>query len=252
MPGAAGKGRRLNEGAQPMKPNAIVSREEWLAARKRLLSKEKEFTRLRDDLSRERRELPWIEVEKKLRLRYPRRQAGFVRSLPGPRPARRLSLHVRSGLGAGVQELLVLGRQFQRHHRPSQSPGREPGAVSRAPLEKLEAFRKRMGWTFKWVSSFGNEFNSDYRVSFTPEELSKGEVYYNYGLTEFPSDEAPGISVFYKDAEARIFHTYSCYARGLDMMNVAYHYLDLVPKGRDEEQLRFTMEWVRHHDRYED
>src|SRR6266700_4121120 len=127
MPGAAGKGRRLNEGAQPMKPNAIVSREEWLAARKRLLSKEKEFTRLRDDLSRERRELPWIEVEKKLRLRYPRRQAGFVRSLPGPRPARRLSLHVRSGLGAGVQELLVLGRQFQRHHRPSQSPGREPG-----------------------------------------------------------------------------------------------------------------------------
>ncbi len=235
-----------------MKPNAVVSRDEWLAARKQHLIKEKEFTRLRDELSRHRRELPWVRVEK-----------DYVFDTPGGK-------QTLSDLFEGRSQLVVYHFMF--------GPGWEQAckscsfwadnfngitvhlkhrdvtlaAVSRAPLEKLEAFRKRMGWTFKWICSFGNEFNNDYHVSFTPEELSKGEVYYNYGLVKFPSDEAPGISVFYKDAEGRIFHTYSCYARGLDMMNVAYHYLDLVPKGRDEEQLRFTMEWVRHHDRYED
>jgi len=125
-------------------------------------------------------------------------------------------------------------------------------AVSRAPLEKLEAYRKRMGWGFKWVSSFGNDFNRDFHVSFTREEISKGNVFYNYQMQKFPVEEAPGISVFFKDAKGEVFHTYSCYARGLDMLNGAYHYLDLAPKGRDEDGQAYTMAWLRHRDRYED
>lgn len=123
--------------------------------------------------------------------------------------------------------------------------------ISRAPLDKLEAYKKRMGWDFKWVSSFGNDFNRDYHVSFTPEEAEKGEKYYNYQISKFPGEETPGISVFYKDENGNIFHTYSCYSRGLDMLNGAYHLLDLVPKGRDEASLSYAQEWVRRHDQYD-
>ena len=123
-------------------------------------------------------------------------------------------------------------------------------AVSRAPLAEIQAFRKRMGWHFNWVSSFGNDFNRDFHVSFTPEELAGGEVYYNYARNSFPVEEAPGASVFYRSEAGEIFHPYSAYARGLDILVGAYNFLDLVPKGRDEVGLAFTMEWVRHHDRY--
>ena len=123
-------------------------------------------------------------------------------------------------------------------------------AVSRAPLSHIETFKKRMGWRFKWVSSYGNDFNSDYHVSFTKDEMAKGKVYYNYDMHEFPSEEGPGASVFYKDGSGDIFHSYSSYARGLDMLVGAYNYLDLVPKGRDEAELPWTMAWVRHHDKY--
>jgi predicted dithiol-disulfide oxidoreductase (DUF899 family) len=123
-------------------------------------------------------------------------------------------------------------------------------AISKAPLEKLLAFQKRMGWTFKWLSSFGNDFNYDYYVSFTPEELQKGEGYYNYKRQKTFSAETPGLSVFYKDASGNVFHTYSCYSRGLDILNGTYHHLDVVPKGRDEAGLSYPMEWVKHHDRY--
>ncbi len=125
-------------------------------------------------------------------------------------------------------------------------------AISRAPLEQLEAYKKRMGWTFKWVSSEATDFNRDYHVSFTPQELETGEMYYNYRINTFPSSEGPGISVFYQDETGSIFHTYSCYARGLDMLNGAYHFLDLVPQGRDEADLPYPMAWVRRHDRYDD
>jgi predicted dithiol-disulfide oxidoreductase (DUF899 family) len=123
-------------------------------------------------------------------------------------------------------------------------------AVSLAPLAKLEAFKKRMGWTFKWVSSFGSDFNRDYQVSETPEETAKGQAYYNYRIGKPFGSERPGISVFYRDDDGTVFHTYSCYARGLDMMNAAYHYLDLVPKGRDEAGLPHAMAWVRLRDQY--
>ena len=125
-------------------------------------------------------------------------------------------------------------------------------AISRAPIDEIEVFKKRMGWHFKWVSSFGSDFNYDYHVSFTPEQTAKGKVEYNYEMTEFPSEEAPGASVFFKDKNGDIFHTYSSYARGLDILVGTYNFLDLVPKGRDEDGLAFTMSWVRHHDRYND
>ncbi len=125
-------------------------------------------------------------------------------------------------------------------------------AVSRAPLPRIEAFKKRMGWRFRWVSSFGNDFNRDYHVSFTKDEMAQGKVHYNYDMSEFPSEEAPGLSVFHKDGSGGIFHTYSSYARGLDILVGAYNYLDLTPKRRDEDGLKFTTAWVRHHDKYSD
>ena len=150
-----------------------------------------------------------------------------------------------------MPELLILGGQFNGiivhlNHRDVTMV-----AVSKAPFDKLGAY-KGMGWTFKWVSSLGSDFNRDYQISFTPEEMQKGEMYYNYTTTKFPVEEAPGISVFYRDEQGGIFHTYSCDARGLDMLNGAYHYLDLVPKGRDEDKLSYSMEWLRRHDKYED
>jgi len=125
-------------------------------------------------------------------------------------------------------------------------------AVSRAPLARIETFRKRMGWGFKWVSSFENDFNHDHRVSFTPEALKSGTVFYNYENTDMPDQDREGVSVFYRDERGTVFHTYSAYARGIDMLNGTYHYLDLVPKGRDEDDLEFPQAWVQYHDRYED
>jgi predicted dithiol-disulfide oxidoreductase (DUF899 family) len=124
--------------------------------------------------------------------------------------------------------------------------------ISRAPLAEIEAFQRRMGWKFPWVSSFGSDFNFDYHVSFTPEEKASGKIEYNYGPAEYFSEELPGLSVFAKNAAGEVFHTYSSFARGLDILVGAYNFLDLVPKGRDEDGLAFTMAWVRHHDRYAD
>ncbi len=124
-------------------------------------------------------------------------------------------------------------------------------AISRAPLEKLEAFKRRMGWSFKWVSSGGNDFNYDYQASFTPQEIESAAAFYNYAKFDVGVSDREGVSVFHKDASGAVFHTYSSYARGIDMLNTAYHYLDLVPKGRDEDDLEFTQAWVRYHDRYE-
>jgi predicted dithiol-disulfide oxidoreductase (DUF899 family) len=125
-------------------------------------------------------------------------------------------------------------------------------AVSRAPYVNIEAFKKRMGWSFAWFSSFGSDFNYDFQVSFHPDDIAKGSVFYNYALQKISMGELPGISVFARDDKGKIFHSYSCYQRGLDMLNGAYHLLDLVPKGRDEGGLAFSMSWVRHHDRYDD
>jgi predicted dithiol-disulfide oxidoreductase (DUF899 family) len=233
-----------------MKNHNVVSREEWLIARKAHLAQEKEFTRLRDQLSQQRRELPWVKVEET-----------YV--FDGPQGKETLS-----DLFAGRSQLLVYhfmfhpswevackscsfwadnynGAVVHLNHRDVTLI-----AVAKATLEQIDAFKKRMGWSFKWVSSFGNDFNRDYQVSFTPDEMAKGEMSYNYRMGKFGREEAPGISVFYKDQQGNVFHTYSCYSRGLDMVNGAYHLLDLAPKGRDEAGLSYPQEWVRHHDRY--
>ena len=227
----------------------IVTNEEWLAARKGFLVKEKEFTRLRDELARQRRELPWVKVEKT-----------YV--FDGPNGKESLS-----DLFAGRSQLIVNHFMFgadwnegcpscsfwadtyngvvvHLEHRDASFV-----VISRAPLEKLEAYKKRMGWSFKWVSALHNDFNRDYHVSFTPEE-QKAAVY-NYEAGGFGSSEAPGVSVFARDDAGNIFHTYSCYARGLDTLNGAYQLLDLLPKGRDEQGLPHPMAWVRRHDKYE-
>ena len=235
-----------------IKDHKVVSLEEWTAARKELLAKEKRFTHERDKLSRQRRELPWVKVEK-----------SYV--FEGPAGKETLA-----DLFSGRSQLIIYHFMFGPEWREgcascSFLSDHTDGAfvhlahrdvtlvaVSRAPYTRIEEFKKRMGWRFKWVSSYGNDFNYDYHVSFTEEQMAKGKVYYNYGMEEFGVEEAPGASVFYKDAAGNIFHTYSSYARGLDMLVGTYNYLDLVPKGRDEDALAFSMSWVRHHDRYDD
>jgi predicted dithiol-disulfide oxidoreductase (DUF899 family) len=230
----------------------IVSREEWLAARRQHLSEEKEFTRLRDRLSAARRELPWVRVEKDYVFDTPDGKATLAELFDGR--SQLMVYHFMFGPGweQGCPSCSFLSDHIDgaNLHLPQRDVTLL--AVSRAPLAQIEAFKQRMGWRFRWVSSYGNDFNREYHVSFTPDEMAQGEVYYNYGMTEFPSEEAPGISAFYKDPDGAVFHTYSAYARGLDMLVGAYNYLDLVPKGRDEAALPWTMAWVRHHDRYGD
>jgi predicted dithiol-disulfide oxidoreductase (DUF899 family) len=230
----------------------LATREDWLAAREQLLRKEKEFTRLRDRLSAERRELPWVRVDKDYVFEGPDGKETLAELFDGR--SQLIVYHFMFGPGweQGCPSCSFVSDHIDGANR--HLPHRDVTllAVSRAPLEQIQAFRERMGWRFKWVSSYGNDFNRDYHVSFTEDEMAQGEVYYNYRKGEFPSEEAPGVSVFYKDATGAVFHTYSAYARGLDMLVGAYNYLDLAPKGRDEASLPWTMAWVRHHDRYGD
>ncbi|HSB72203.1 MAG TPA: thioredoxin family protein [Candidatus Methylomirabilis sp.] len=234
-----------------MKNHQVVSREVWLVARKGHLAKEKALTRLRDRLSRERRELPWVKVEIEYLFEGPNGRETLADLFEGRSqllvyhfmfdPSWREGCKSCSFWADNYNDIIV-----HLNHRDVTMV-----TVSRAPLPKLEAFKQRMGWGFKWVSSLHTDFNRDYHVSFTPEERETGEANYNYRLTNFPSSEGPGVSVFYKDQDGNVFHTYSCYARGLDMVNGAYHLLDLVPKGRDEEGPRSPMAWLRHHDSYD-
>jgi predicted dithiol-disulfide oxidoreductase (DUF899 family) len=242
----------MAKGGSGIANHEVVSRDEWLSARTAFLKKEKEFTRLRDELSRQRRELPWVKV-------------GKPYAFDGPRGTETLA-----DLFGKSSQLVVYHFMFNPasnegcRHCSFWADNFNPigihlkhrdvsfAAVSRAPLAKIEAFRKRMGWTFPWVSSAGTDFNYDFGVSFRPEDIKKGEVFYNYKREKMDMADREGVSVFCKDGTGDVFHTYSAYARGIDMLNGTYHFLDLVPKGRDEDSLEFTQAWVRHHDRYED
>ena len=228
----------------------VVSPEEWLASRKQLLRKEKEFTRLRDELSRQRRELPWEKVEKNYVFDSPEGKITLADLFEGR--SQLIIYHFMFGPGweEGCPSCSFEADHFNSIIVHLNARDVSMAAVSRAPLAEFLPFKKRLGWTFKWVSSYGNDFNRDYHVSFTKEEMAKGKVYYNYGPMEFPSEEAPGISVFYKDEAGEIFHTYSTYSRGLDIFLGAYNFLDITPKGRDEDALDFSMAWVRYHDQY--
>ena len=241
------------EGGKSISDHPILSREEWVKARKELLEKEKEFTRLRDQLNAESRELPWVRVEKTYVFDGPNGKETLSDLFAG-----RSQLIVNHFmLGPGWKEGCV-GCSFGADHNDGIIVHLEHHdatfvAVSRAPRPEIEAFKKRMGWRFKWVSSFGSDFNYDYHVSFTPDEIRKGKVYYNYDVREFQVEELAGTSMFYKDANGDIFHTYSVFARGSEMLGGAYGYLDHLPKGRNETGPNHDLsDWVRHHDKYGD
>ena len=230
----------------------IVSQDEWLAARKALLAEEKELTRQRDRLSAKRRELPWVRVEKDYAFEGPAGRETLA-DLFGDR-SQLLVYHFMfaPGWGEGCKSCSYLADHFDGALPHLRQRDVSFVVISRAPLAELMPFKQRMGWRFKWVSSYGSDFNHDYQVSFSPEELRTGRVCYNYADGDFPVEEAPGVSVFFRNDAGKIFHTYSCYARGLDGLVGTYNFLDLVPKGRDEDVYPFTMQWVRHHDRYEE
>jgi predicted dithiol-disulfide oxidoreductase (DUF899 family) len=233
-----------------MTTHEIVSHEDWIAARRSFLAKEKEFTRLRDELSRERRELPW-ELVKKAYVFETDQGRETLAGLFG----KHTQLIVYHFMYAPEWEIGCRSCSFWADNFNGIVPhlnARDVAlvAVSRAPLPKLQAQARRFGWTFKWVSSLGNDFNFDYNVSFAPESPDRGAVFYNYSQQKLGGTEMPGISAFFRDGE-QVYHSYSTYARGLDMLNAAYHYLDIAPKGRDEEGFAFPMQWVKHRVAYE-
>ena len=228
-----------------MTDHRIVSHDEWIAARRSFLTKEKEFNRLRDELSRERRELPWEHVKKPYVFESENGRETLA-DLFGQR-SQLIVYHFMYGPDweIGCKSCSFWADNFNGIIPHLNARDVALVAVSRAPLQKLQAQARRFGWTFKWVSSSGNDFNFDYCVSFPPEALERGEVSYNYSPQKLGSTEMPGISAFFRDGD-QIYHSYSTYARGLDMLNTAYHYLDIAPKGRDEAGLAFPMAWVKH------
>ncbi|SDN35290.1 DUF899 domain-containing protein [Polaromonas sp. JS666] len=231
--------------------HAIVPRDQWLAERKTLLAQEKELTRLRDQVARERRALPWVQIEKNYVFDTPQGKRSLADLFEGRRQLMVQHFMFGPGWEQGCPSCSYMadhtaGMQVHLEHRDVTFV-----AVSRATLPEIERFRRRMGWQFAWVSSNGSDFNYDFHVSFRPQDRVDGIVNYNYGMTEFPAEEAPGISLFYKDGEGRVFHTYSTYGRGVEVMMGTYNMLDLTPKGRDEHDGFYKMDWVRHHDRYE-
>ena len=227
----------------------VVSEEDWLIARKDLLTREKELTRLRDQVSRHRRELPWARIDKKYLFEGSDGKESLADLFDGRSQLIVYHFMLGPGWGEGCKSCSYLADHFDgaNWHLPHRDVSFV--VVSRAPLLEIEAYKKRMGWRFKWLSSHGSNFNFDYHVSFTKEDEAKGEAYYNYERGEFLSDELPGLSVFFKNDNGDVFHTYSTYARGLDMLVGTYNFLDLVPKGRDENP-DSTMDWVRRHDDY--
>ena len=231
-----------------MAEHKVVSKQEWLEARKAFLAKEKEFTRLRDQLNQERRNLPWVKVEKEYIFDGPNGKETLSDLFEGRSQLIVYHFMFGPGWGAGCPHCSHWADNFNGaivhlNHRNVTFI-----AISHAPFSELASYKKRMGWNFKWMSSADSDFNYDYHVSFTPEEM--GKKVYNFDTQEPPASEMQGVSVFYKDPSGDIFHTYSTYARGIDMMNVDYQYLDITPKGRDENG-RGPF-WVRRHDEYND
>lgn len=228
----------------------IVSKDEWLAARSALLKKEKEFTVLRDKLGQQQRDMPWVSVDKEYLFVGPNGKQTLSDLFDGRTQLIVYHFMYDPNWDAGCPSCSFWADNFNGIVVHLNQRDVTMIAVSRAPYSKIEEYKKRMGWNFKWVSSYDNDFNFDYHISFTPKELSRKKAFYNYNLQDTHSPEREGVSVFYKDTADHVFHTYSAYARGIDVLNVAYHYLDLVPKGRDEDGHEFAQFWVRRHDEY--
>ena len=233
-----------------MRQHRLVSQAEWVEARKALLAKEKEFTKLRDDLSADRRALPWVKVDKTYTFEGPDGMESLADLFDGR--SQLITYHFMFGPDwqEGCPSCSFLADNFDRAIIHLNQRDVSMVAISRSPYDRLKAYEGRMGWGFKWLSSLNSDFNQDYHVSFTQEQLDSGKTYYNYREGSFPVGEAPGLSVFFKDEAGDIFHTYSTYGRGLDPLISTYQYLDLAPKGRDEDDLPYPMAWVRRRDEY--
>lgn len=229
----------------------IASRDQWLQERTALLAKEKELTRLRDRLSAERRELPWVKVEKTYVFDTPTGKAALADLFDG-----RSQLIIKHFMLAPGQMDGCVGCSFESDHVEGalvhlQNHDVSYVAVARAPLDEIEAFKTRMGWSFRWVSSFGSDFNYDFDVSFTPAQLANGRAFYNYRTGALPLEDLSGLSIFCKDEAGAIYHTYSTFGRGAEERLGTYVLLDLTPKGRNENGPNHSLaDWVRHHDRY--
>jgi len=239
-------------GEAALKHHRIVSSEEWLVARKELLIKEKELTRLNDQLSAQRRNLPWVKIDKTYEFDTLTGKQTLADLFEG-----RSQLIIKHFMfGPGWKEGCV-GCSFGSDHIDGANMHLKHHdvtvvAVSRAPLAEIEPFRQRMGWHFKWVSSYNSDFNFDFYVSATKEDIERGEMYCNYKMQPLQGEEMSGLSVFYKDEEENIYHTYSTYGRGDEKILGTYMLLDLTPKGRNETGPYFSLgDWVRHHDKYE-
>jgi predicted dithiol-disulfide oxidoreductase (DUF899 family) len=230
--------------------NEVVSPEEWLEARKALLQKEKQLTSLRDELSAERRALPWERVQTDYVFQGPDGNVSLKDLFDGR--SQLIIYHFMYGpdWDAGCKSCSFLADHAEPAIVHLNQRDVSFAVVSRAAIDVLEGYKQRMGWHFPWVSSLENSFNDDFHVSFSAEAVERGDVFYNYARRSFPVTEAPGASVFYLDESGAVFHTYSVFERGLDMFLTAYHYLDIVPKGRDEDGLSHPMEWIRRHDEY--
>ncbi len=227
----------------------VVTEAEWLVARKDLLRREKEFTRQRDALTAVRRAMPMVKIDKEYSFEGPNGKETLADLFDGRSQLIVYHFMLGPGWGEGCKSCSYLADHFDGANLHLSHRDVAFVVISRAPLSEIQAYQKRMGWRFKWLSSHGSDFNFDYQVSFTKEDEKKGKVYYNYGTQEYMSDEFPGLSVFYKNDDGDVFHTYSTYARGLDQLVGTYNFLDLVPKGRDENP-ESTMDWVRRHDEY--
>ncbi len=231
-----------------MNQHVTVSRDEWIAARKALLQREKEFTRERDRIAAARRDLPWVRIDKPYVFQTPNGEKTLADLFDGR--SQLIVYHFMLGpdwkegcVGCSfVADHVDGAEQHLRHHDVTFT------SVSRAPLPEIEVYKKRMGWKFPWVSSFGSDFNYDFNVSFSKEDLAAGKVFYNFRMTD-GHEELHGVSVFYKDEAGQVFHTYSSYARGLEDVLGTYMFLDITPKGRAEAS---TMDWVKRHDQYEE
>ncbi|HEX4645679.1 MAG TPA: thioredoxin family protein [Verrucomicrobiae bacterium] len=231
------------------KEHKVVSEKAWLTARKALLLKEKKFNRLRDQLNQQRRNLPWVKVNKEYIFDGPDDKETLVELFGGR--GQLIVYHFMFGPGwkEGCAHCSFWADHYDGATVHLGQRDTNLVVVSRAPLKEIEAFKKRMGWKFKWVSSFGNDFNFDYHVSFTPEEIKSGKLFYNYAKADMDMDEREGVSAFYKDRTGDVFHTYSSYARGIEMLNTTYHFLDLTAKGRDENP-DSPQDWVTYKDQY--
>lgn len=232
-----------------VKEHKVVTPKEWLAARKRLLLKEKKFSKVRDQLNRERRALPWLNVEKLYVFDSPEGKLTLA-ELFGAK-SQLIVYHFMFGPGwkEGCPHCSFWADHYDSVNFHIGQRDTTFVVISRAPLNEIEPFKKRMGWRFRWVSSNENDFNFDFHVSFTPQELKSGKPFYNYRTVKMDIDEREGVSAFYKDNAGQVYHTYSAYARGIDLMNTTYNFLDLTAKGRDEKP-GHAQDWVRYHDRY--